>query len=269
MIVVPRFGKIVFVMLLICNPLWGMADTVVKPSLDALFHKAGVEGALVVLDLEQDRLILSDEVRCQSRFIPASTFKMLNALIALETGVVDVEEVFPWDGQPQSYPAWEKNMTLKEAMQVSAVPVFQVIARRIGLERMRTLVRKVGFGNNDIGDTVDRFWLDGPLTISAIEEARFVASLTQSKLPFQKHTQKIVQDLIPTDTVGKFRVHGKTGWATKTMTGWYTGWLERPGYPVIAFSLNMTMRSIEEAPLRKKLVLEALRSLNSLDENSP
>ena len=43
--------------------------------------------------------------------------------------------------------------------------VYQDLARRIGLELMSKEVKRVGYGNADIGTQVDNFWLVGPLKL--------------------------------------------------------------------------------------------------------
>src|SRR5690606_10185028 len=118
-------------------------------------------------------------------FVPASTFKIPNTLIGLATGAVkSVDEIFPYGGQPQPFKTWEKDMGLREAITLSNVPVYQELARRIGLERMQLNLLNMDFGNNEIGTVVDRFWLDGPLKISAVEQTRFLAKLAQGQLLF-------------------------------------------------------------------------------------
>ena len=53
------------------------------------------------------------------RMAPCSTFKIWNALIGLESGIIaSADEAFyRWDGQTRAIPAWNKNLTLKEAFQ--------------------------------------------------------------------------------------------------------------------------------------------------------
>ena len=75
--------------------------------------------------------------RANTEYVPASTFKMLNALIGLENQKTDINEIFKWKGEKRSFTAWEKDMTLGEAMKLSAVPVYQELARRIGLDLMQ------------------------------------------------------------------------------------------------------------------------------------
>ncbi len=73
----------------------------------------------------------------------------------------------------RSFPAWEKDMTLGQAMQASAVPVYQELARRIGLDLMQKEVQRIGYGNQQIGTVVDNFWLVGPLQITPVQEDPF------------------------------------------------------------------------------------------------
>lgn len=48
---------------------------------------------------------------------------------------------------------------------------------------MRANVSRLGYGNAEIGQVVDNFWLVGPLKISAMEQTRFLLRLAQ-ELPF-------------------------------------------------------------------------------------
>ena len=133
-----------------------------SPNLAELFQvlraQLGLEGTFVLYDRERNELIGYNQTRANTRYQPASTFKILNALIAFETGVVKNQNtVLPYGGGPQPVPAWERDMTIQEAMAVSNVPLFQGIARRIGLERMREYVRETDYGNAEIGQAVDDF----------------------------------------------------------------------------------------------------------------
>ncbi|MBF0153285.1 MAG: class D beta-lactamase [Magnetococcales bacterium] len=245
------------------------AETRLDPELATLFHNAHVEGSFVLIDGDRGETILSDAAKSRQRFVPASTFKVLNALIASETGVVEEEkEIFPWNGSPLPYKPWEHDMTLKEAMRVSHVPIFQIVARRIGLDRMREHVGKAGYGNGDIGQVVDRFWLDGPLVISALEKAEFMARLAHRTLPFSQQTQERVRRIMPTEEIGTARLYGKTGWMDLQpadgqyvgWVGWYVGWIEDRN-KMAAFALNIQTRNPEDVNIRKPLALEALRHL--------
>jgi beta-lactamase class D len=146
-----------------------------QSEISTLFESAGVDGTFVVYDIENNRLIGHNRARAERRYLPASTFKILNFVIGLSLGVVkNVDDPLPYGGKPQTVKAWENDMGLREAIKISNVPVYQELARRIGLERMRDEIKRLGYGSGDIGEQVDLFWLEGPLSISAVEQVFFV-----------------------------------------------------------------------------------------------
>lgn len=229
------------------------AAPVEQPDFAAAFREAGLTGTFVLLDVASGRAVAADAARAERRFIPASTFKIPNSLIALDTGVIrDENEIIPYGGQPQWMKAWERDMSLKEALSLSNVPIYQEIARRVGLPRYREWLAKLDYGNRDPGTVVDRFWLDGPLTISALEEARFNGRLARGELPATDRAQGIVRDILKLETLGGANLHGKTGWFVKQgqmSIGWWSGWVEKAGR-IHAFTLNMDMPQMDMAPKR-------------------
>jgi len=124
--------------------------------------------------------------------LPASTFKIPNSVIALETGVVGDpdKDIFRWDGVVRSIEAWNRDHTLRSAIAASAVPVYQEIARRIGADRMQKFVDLFGYGNRDIGGGIDQFWLTGNLRISPVQQIDFVDRLRRGTLPVSKRSQE-------------------------------------------------------------------------------
>lgn len=67
-----------------------------------LFSDAEEAGTFVLYDVAEDKLVGFDRARAETRFIPASTFKVPHTLIGLAEGVVaDVDEVLPYGGEPQ------------------------------------------------------------------------------------------------------------------------------------------------------------------------
>lgn len=148
----------------------------VRDDLLAVFGDFGTPGTFALYDVAADRVVVVDSARATRRYTPASTYKIANSLIALETGAVaDESEVVPYGGEPQPVEAWEQDMNLADAFAASNVPVYQEIARRVGLGRMQEWVDRLDYGNRRLGEVPDRFWLDGPLAISAVEQVRFLA----------------------------------------------------------------------------------------------
>ena len=139
------------------------------------FSISAPTGTFVGYKVDDYLIIASDKVRSGEGKLPASTFKIPNSLIALETGVVEDpdKDVFKWDGVTRSIEAWNKDHTLRSAIAVSAVPVYQEIARRIGAERMQKYVDLFDYGNRNIGGGIDQFWLTGDLRIDPDPAGRF------------------------------------------------------------------------------------------------
>lgn len=220
--------------------------------LEAEFSARGVTGTFAHLDLQTDRVTLVGAARAQKRFIPASTFKIPNTLIAIETGAVSgPDEVFAWDGKPRAFKTWDKDMTLAEALRVSNVPVYQEIARRVGLKSYEDWLDTLGYGNATPGTAVDRFWLDGPLTISAIEQTSFLAALCLEELPLRRASQQAVKAMLRQDERKGRTLYAKTGWCTSTSPniGWWVGWVEGEGRKD-TFALNIDVASEADLPKR-------------------
>lgn len=224
-----------------------------RADLAALFEERGVVGTFAMYDPRAGRMVVVDAERARRRYAPASTFKIPNSLIAFETGAVrDEHEVVPYGGGEQFLDAWERDMTLPEAIRVSNVPVYQEVARRIGLERMQRYVDRLDYGNRELGEVVDRFWLDGPLAISAVEQTRFLARLAQGRLPLSARSQSLVREMLrsPDDP----DLYAKTGWlmSSDPDVGWWVGWVERDG-GVYAFALNIDV--IEDSDAAQRIPL--------------
>jgi len=205
------------------------------------FEEGQTQGTFVLYDLKRDRWKFYNKTRAEARFIPASTFKIPHALIALDTNVVkDPRQVFAWDGVKREIAEWNKAQTLRTAMKYSVVPVFQEFARNIGSERMRDFLKKFQYGNMDISGDIERFWLDGgKLAISPIEQVDFLVKLFKDELPVSRESQWIVKDILVTEATKNYVLRSKTGMASGI--GWWVGWVETDD-DVYFFACNIDLR---------------------------
>lgn len=232
--------------------------------LDPLLDEAGVEGTLLVQRLSDGREWSANPGRAEQRFIPASTFKIPNSLIILETGVVadpDADSL-EWDGEERWLDAWNQDQNLREGFARSAVWAYQEWARRVGPETMAGQVAALDYGNAEIGgpEDVDRFWLEGPLAISAREQVDFLKRLQARELPVSQDVQDTVVDIMQAEAGEGWVLRGKTGWRFdgEPDIGWHVGWLEA-GAEVWFFALNIDMPDPDrEVPLRTELTRAAL-----------
>lgn len=236
------------------------------PELEKIFQENGAVGTFVLFDVGEDTMLVWNEQRAKERFIPASTFKIANTVIGLQFGAVkDVDEVLPYGGKPQWMKEWERDMGLREAIKMSNVAIYQELARRIGLERMRDGVKRLNYGNMDIGKIVDRFWLDGPLKISAVEQTEFLNRLLARKLRIKEDVIAAVKEITLQEKTDAYALHAKTGWggSGKPYIGWWVGWVERNNQ-IFPFALNIDMMSDADAPKRVSIGRDCLKALGKL-----
>lgn len=238
------------------------------PNLEKAFKELGVDGSIIIYDKNSDRFYEHNPTRNTTAFFPASTFKILNALISLETGVIrDDLAVLTWDGVQREFPAWNRDTNLRQAFKDSTVWFYQVLARRNGHEQMQKFVEQANYGNRQIGepDQIDRFWLDGPLQITPKQAIEFLRRLEQNDLPFSKQTINLVKDIMILEKTPDYTLRGKTGWATKVNpgVGWFVGYLEQNNN-VYFFATNIAMSSIEDAPKRLELTRRSFKMLGLL-----
>lgn len=221
------------------------------------FDDFDVKGSFVMYDLKNDKYLYYDSVRCNIEFSPASTSKIINALIGLETGVIKDENfVIPWDGVKRWVDAWNKDLNLKEAMRVSGVPYFQELARRVGYDKLREMYDKLNYGNKDIDGGVDRFWLTGALRITQMQQIDFLKRLYKEELPVSKRSMDIVKSIIVLADTNGYLMRGKTGWSQSDTAdiGWLVGWVEKDGN-VYFYATNV------ESSLENKRFAESRRAI--------
>ena len=196
--------------------------------------------------------------------IDSSTFKILNSLIALETGVVDDSKtIIPWDGKKKFVKSWERDHNIETAIKHSVVPFYQEIARRIGKNRMQEYVKLAKYGNQNIGNSIDRFWLDGPIKISGYEQLNFIEDLYLGKLPFKKKHQDFVKKILIQNEVGNRIFSGKTGSSFKNgkfVFGWFVGHLKK-GNDQYVFVIN-SKGDGESGHKLKEVVIKILQNMN-------
>ena len=241
-------------------------ETTEHPEWQRFFDADSVRGAVIITETADGGSHVCNPECVDRPLLPASTFKILNALIAIETGVVtDADDTFAWDGVDRGWERWNRDLDLRSAFRYSAVWVFQEIARRIGEERMGEWVKRAGYGNGDIGGGIDRFWLEGALRITPREQVGFLIRLHRGDLPFSSHTMAIVKSLMLMEEGDGYRLRGKTGWATASdpQPGWLVGWVER-GETAAIFATVIDMARMAQAPLRERISRAVLTDMGWL-----
>ncbi|MGN6110389.1 MAG: penicillin-binding transpeptidase domain-containing protein [Kofleriaceae bacterium] len=229
------------------------ASAAAAPALDPAAIPAAIarlwpDGCFAIRDAS-GQLHQSDPSRCALPRRPYSTFKLANALIALNAGLLDgPDAAMTWDRKafpPQSrWPAsWRAPQTLRSGLAVSAVPHFRTLAVQIGAERMRAGLAALDYGDQRTGGGLDRFWLSGDLRISAVQQLDFTGRLARGTLDASARAQEVVREISRLAEAGGAEVHGKTGSGPVEDHGegslvWLVGWVQR-GDAILPFACWM------------------------------
>jgi len=241
------FARLVFAAVLFSFAACSPNNVTVDDSLKKFFDDNKVTGTFGLFDNGQGQFTIYNLSRYKdSTYLPASTFKIVNSLIGIQTGrIVDEKMVIPWDGVVRANPDWNKDLTMQEAFKVSAVPYYQEVARRIGKDTMQFWLDTLGLGSRykkfSITNNLDTFWLDNSLKVTADEELGLIKKLYFNQLPFQSRPQDIVKKIMLQESNSNYKLSYKTGWGFRengNAIGWVVGWVEENQH-VFPFVLNI------------------------------
>jgi beta-lactamase class D len=198
------------------------------------FDDCGVKGSVAIFDKNNQQWILTDTEGVRNEYLPASTFKIINLLIALETKTIqDENEIVNWVAKTDTIkygyrPEIYHSMSVKEAFEVSAGWVFIELAKKIGKKNYKKYLSACDYGNLNLSENNNDFWNFGSFAISPINQVEFIRNLYEEKLPFSKRNMKIVKRVMISEVVNDFTIRAKTGWTRENNinTGWWVGCIE-------------------------------------------
>ena len=202
---------------------------IVASEFQTIIDSANVVGAILLYDYQKGNYFSNNFEWAAEGKLPASTFKIANSIIGLETGVIENDSaVFKWDGKPKGNPNWEKDLLLKDAFHFSCVPCYQDVARKIGSDSMNRYLDLLDYGTMDVdSNAIDNFWLRGSSRISPMQQIDFLRRLYESKLPISKRTEKIMKNLMIIKETENYIIRGKTGLSNENelYNGWFVGYV--------------------------------------------
>lgn len=207
---------LIILLLINLNPVFGQAE------LQHYFDDAaGVLGSTTIYDYQKNKWIFTDSIDAQKATLPASTFKIINSLIALEHGAVANEnELLKWDGKihkfnGQPIDAWNKDTNLKEAYKNSTVWFYVEMAKRIGRENYKTILKDCRYGNGNLNEKGTDFWNYGDFAITPKNQIEFLVRLYEGALPFSDSTIKTVKRIMISEDSLEYLIRSKSGWTQK------------------------------------------------------
>jgi beta-lactamase class D len=219
------------------------------------------DGCFVMLDRNNNQFTIYNEEKSKKRLSPCSTFKIMNSLITLETGVIEDETtIINWDGKEYPIETWNSDQTLQSAMTNSVVWVHRFLASKVGEKDMQEYLNLADYGNKDISGGLTKFWLQSSLTISPIEQIVILRKLYNEELPFSKRSMEIVKKILVLTDENGIKLSGKTG-SGDNINGWFVGYVEKNDnlyYFATNIEAKKDVTSKVDGPTAKQITLEIL-----------
>jgi len=274
------FGLLLIALLFSCstkrkdNHLSSKNDEVlVRQDFKKYFDQCNVDGAIAIYDNKNHKWIVSDTVATKKETLPASTFKIINLLIALETKTIASEnDIVKWPGSTDTIkydyrPNIYHDISVKEAFEVSAGWAFIELAKKIGKDNYKKYLSLCHYGNVNLSQTDPDFWNFGAFGISPINQVEFLKNFYDEKLPFSKRNIDIVKKVMITEQNQDYSIHSKTGWTRENdiNTGWWVGYLENKNGTYFFATPLLQDRKLNAANFgncRKEITKSVFRDLN-------
>lgn len=241
----------------------------INDDLKKYFDAKKVDGCFTMLNNADGTITVYNMALDTMRVTPASTFEMVNSLIALQTGIVtDTNMILKWDGITRSNKDWNSNLTLANAFRVSSVPHFQELARRIGRDTLHQWIDSISYGNKNINGAIDSFWLNNNLKISPDEQLGFLKKLYFDQLPFRKSEQEAVRSMMLQEENTLYKLSYKTGLGLDEQNnafGWLAGWIEENRHVYFFVTLVKTPdKEVDMRSVRLNITRDILKDLGFL-----
>lgn len=199
-------------------------------SVDLSTYFGDYDGCFVLYDLEEDAWQIYNMEQAKKRISPDSTYKIYNALFALEEGIIMPDNSFiAWDGQPNPFSAWNVDQTLSSAMASSVNWYFQTLDTQLGRDRLAGYFQKIGYGNGAVTGDISSYWMESSLKISPIEQVELLTKIHQNEFDFAPENIKAVKKVIQLSASSDNALYGKTGTGRvngNDINGWFVGSVE-------------------------------------------
>ena len=232
--------------------------------LKAAYDKVNSQGVFLLKGQKKQGYYYYNSQIADSLFTPASTFKIVNSMIALETGVIkSVHDTLKWDGVIRDIKEWNKDTDMKNAFANSTVWYYQQVAKKIGVVAMRKWLDSLNYGVGEVR-TIDKFWLNNELKISPQQQLEFMEKLANRKLPLQPATYAALEEIMQKEVRGNSVLYAKTGWGFDNRDlGWYVGYVKSPegAYPFVNLMISGAQVSPDFGSARIYIVRNVLNNL--------
>ena len=233
--------------------------------IDLSDHFNGYQGSFVLYDTSQNLWSIFDIENAKERIAPNSTYKIYDALLGLESGIISSEDSdMTWNGEDYPFDTWEADQTLNSAMQNSVNWYFQSIDSQLGFSSIKSFLQAIQYGNQQISSDIELYWTDLSLTISPIEQVQLLKKFHNNEFQFAPQNINAVKNSILLSSNSKCSLYGKTGTGRidgQDINGWFIGFIETPDN-VYYFATNIQGTTKATGSVATSITTSILSELN-------
>ena len=228
------------------------------------------DGCFVLYDLQAVAWTVFNRSQSVKRVSPDSTFKIYDALFALEEKIITPQNSWlAWDQQTYPFAQWNQDQTLTSAMQASVNWYFHELNAQMGASVLQKYVQDISYGNQDLSADLSSFWLESSLKISAVEQVELLVRLYQNDFDFTLENMRAVRDALCISSSADGTLYGKTGTGRvddKDVNGWFVGWIEA-GENTYFFAVNLQDEQDATGSRAYTVALDVLETMGILSSN--
>lgn len=226
------------------------------------FH--GYEGSFVLYNSRENTWSVYDPDNARKRISPNSTYKIYDALLGLESGVISPESsVISWNGEACPFEAWEGDQDLNSAMKNSVNWYFQSIDSQLGSDSIKSFLHTIQYGNQQTGSDMDLYWTDSSLKISPLEQVELLKKFNENEFHFSPDNISAVKKALQLSSSDAGNFFGKTGTGridNRDVNGWFVGYVETSDNTYY-FSVNIKADSNASGSAAAKIAMSVLSDL--------
>ena len=226
------------------------------------FH--GYEGSFVLYNSKENSWSVYDPDNARKRISPNSTYKIYDALLGLESGVISPESsVISWNGEACPFEAWEGDQDLNSAIKNSVNWYFQSIDSQLGSDSIKSFLHTIQYGNQQTGSDMDLYWTDSSLKISPLEQVELLKKFNENEFHFSPDNISAVKKALQLSSSDAGNFFGKTGTGridNRDVNGWFVGYVETSDNTYY-FSVNIKADSNASGSAAAKIAMSVLSDL--------
>ncbi len=199
-----------------CSP----NNVTIDSSIVKIMDSAQVMGSFALLENGSGKFTIANLSHYKdSASSPLSSFFILPTLMALDKGIIQHD--------PKSW------------VSLDSISYYQSILSQLGRQELLKNIDSIHYGKGVVSASLNEFWKDGSLNITADEQLGLIKRVYFKELPFQKRSQEIFKKMILKQENSNFKLSYIKATDTTHQHSWILGYEEENTH-IYFFVLHIT-----------------------------